>query len=155
MFKDAVLEISDEYEIDIQRLYDTVNMKFIVQPADFICYRYPNQIYVECKSTVSHSFAIYNQKQYERLLEKSKKKGVVAGMLIWFIEDKRVFWVDVVWAKIFKETTGAKSVSVTKLSDRANKEISGVFEIDQKTTRVNPKMDLRSFFDKIKKYYGE
>lgn len=157
IFSKAVAEIQEEYSIDILRLYDTRNMKWVTQPADFICYRYPNILYVECKSTQLKSFGVYRQRQYPKLLEKARCKGVAAGMLIWFIKEKRVFWVDILWAHVRTldrkcETT---AISIKTLEERAKMGIGGVIEIEQTTRNVNPKMNLRPFFDQIRKFYSE
>jgi len=71
---------------------------------DFIVYKYPTLIYLECKSTHGASLPIYSEpkpdkkgelhgfygnirdNQWEGLLEKSKIRGVKAGVLIWFVD---------------------------------------------------------------------
>ena len=48
MFKKATLALKEKgYDVDIIRLYDIIGKKTLSQPADFITYRYPFEIYVE------------------------------------------------------------------------------------------------------------
>lgn len=141
--------IEEGFEVTIDRLYDVIGKKTIEQPSDYICYRFPNQIYVECKSTHDTSFSYFDQPQYERLLEKSKIKGVKAGMLIWFVVQKRVFWTDIEWLQAFYKTYGIKSITANKLDYYSKNKIQGVFEVDQTTSRINPEMNLKSLYNYI------
>lgn len=141
--------IKEGFNVTIDRLYDVIGKKTIEQPADYICYNYPNQIYVECKSTHDNLFSYYTQPQYERLIEKSKIEGVKAGMLIWFVSQKRVFWADIDWLQAYYMTSGVKSVSPTKLESFVKLGVKGIFEVEQHTTRINPEMRLESLFNYI------
>lgn len=137
------------FQVDIQRLFDVVGKKTIEQPADFICYYMPNQIYVECKSTSTSSFSFESQPQYPRLLEKSKINGIRAGMLVWFVEDKRVFWFDIRWLNAYNKVSGKKSFSVSVIDKFLKEGIHGIYEIDQTTQRVKPEMRLEGLFKYI------
>lgn len=149
-FKDTVLtHVKDGFDVDIQRLYDVIGKKTIDQPADFVCYKYPNEIYVECKSTHDSSFSYFTQPQYERLIKKAKHKGVKAGMLLWFVVQKKVFWLDIQWLQAFYESLHIKSVNVNKLLEYIKLNVYGVFEVEQKTIRINPEMNLKSLFEYI------
>ena len=149
-FSDTVKELQAQgFQVDIQRLYDVVGKKTINQPSDFICYYYPNEIYVECKSTNDSSFSYYYQPQYPRLIEKSKIRGIKAGMLIWFVKYKRVFWVDIDWMQGLFNSSGVKSFTVNRLSDAIKYKMHGVFEVEQTSVRINPKMHLESMFEFI------
>ena len=150
MFKEATMKLQAEgYPVDITRLYDVIGKKTLSQPADFICYRYPNEIYVECKSTNDTSFAYFSQPQYPRLIERARMQGVVAGMLVWFVKAKRVFWVDINWMVGYFASNGIKSYTVGRLERAISDGIKGVFEVDQKTVRVNPDMHLESLYNYI------
>lgn len=146
LFENATLVIDD---VDIQRLYDVIGKKTIEQPADYVCYKYPNEIYVECKSTHSTSFDYYNQPQYSRLINKSSQKGVKAGMLVWYVNSKEVFWLDIEFLQAFYSTNHIKSLTVNRLNSYITNHIDGVFKIDQTTKRVNPEMHLESMFNYI------
>lgn len=62
---------------------------------DFGVYQYPFQYYFECKSLVGNTLnfeGAITVNQWDGLLEKSAIKGVVAGVLVWFIDhDMTVF----------------------------------------------------------------
>lgn len=153
IFRSAVEEAKERgYQVDIQRLFDVIGKKTIEQPSDFICYHKPNQIYVECKSTNKNYFSFYEQRQYTRLLEKSKIDGVIAGMLVWFVQEKRVFWLDIKFLNGFYIGTGLKSISIKRLDGLLSDDVCGVYEIEQKTTRVKPKMNIEKFFNDIVRY---
>lgn len=138
-FRKATEKIQSEgFQVDIHRLYDVVGKKTIEQPSDFICYRYPNEIYVECKSTHDTSFSYFTQPQYERLIKKSKISGVKAGMLVWFVKKKRIFWMDIDWMQAHYKTRGVKSVSISVLERFLAEGIYGVYEVKHITPRINP-----------------
>ena len=149
LFESAVLEFKNEGgQVDIQRLFDVVNKKTIKQPSDYICYYKPNQIYVECKSTHNSYFNFFEQPQYERLLEKIKVDGIKGGMLVWYVNAKRVFWFDISWLYSYNCISGKKSISLGYIDNRYVGNY-GIFEIDQTTARVKPKMKLESMFKYI------
>lgn len=142
---------SEGKQIDIVRLYDVIGKKTINQAADYVCYRYPHEVYVECKSVHDNSFSYYFQPQYTRLIEKTKVPGLRAGFLIWFIEDKCIYWVDVNWLECFYSNTGIKSISVKRLENYISTGARGVYKVDAKFAITNPKsMDIDALFDYIK-----
>ena len=150
MYYKATVALQNEgYPVDVSRLYDVVNKKTIEQPADYIAFREPNEIYVECKSTNDTSFDYYDQPQYTRLIKKSLIKGVRAGMLVWFVKLKRVFWVDARFLQGFYASYKLKSFTVGRLVQMIESKVDGVFEVEQETKRVNPEMRLRSLYNYI------
>ena len=56
---------------------------------DFIVYRMPLEYHIECKSIHGNTFPFSNitDNQFKGLLEKSKIKGVVAGLIIWWVDN--------------------------------------------------------------------
>ena len=73
---------------------------------DFIVYNYPCQYYIECKSCYGNTMSIHSNdpkkrygnitnNQWEGLLDKSKKPGVRAGILVWFIDHDVTYWIDI------------------------------------------------------------
>lgn len=150
IFSDAVEEIMvNGYQVDIQRLYDVIGKKTINQPADFMCYKKPNEIYVECKSTNKPYFSYYSQPQYPRLIDKSKIDGVKAGMLVWYVQSKRVFWFDIDFLTKYYASTSIKSLSIKKIDMLLQDKTTGLYEIEQVTIRVKPKMSIDKFFDYV------
>lgn len=65
-------------------------------PADFTAFKKPNYLYIECKSCQEKRFDIksrISENQWIKLLDKSKFEGVLAGYLIWFVKEEKVFWI--------------------------------------------------------------
>lgn len=128
----------DNLDVTIDRLYDVIGKKTIDQPADFICYKSPNQIYVECKSRNKHTFSYYTAPQYERLIKKANVTGVRCGMLVWFVQEKMIFWVDIDWLQMYYQRTGVKSINAYKLDEYVKDHITGVYKLDCDFPRINP-----------------
>lgn len=73
----------------IDRLHDqTTGYVGSKNICDFIVYKYPYQYYIECKTIHGNTFPLSNitDTQYNGLLEKSRIKGVIAGVIIWWID---------------------------------------------------------------------
>lgn len=101
----------------IDRIYDTVSgYKSISNISDFIAYIYPNIFYIEAKSCKGNTFPIDRLTQYEKLLPKVGIRGVRAGVLLWFIEHGKVFYVPISTFTQLKKD-GKKSVNVKMEND--------------------------------------
>lgn len=91
--------------VSIDRVHDqTTRYKGSTNICDFIVYREPYEYYFECKSVHGNTLSIYSipkkgkdgklhgfygnirDNQWEGLLEKSKIKGVYAGVICWWID---------------------------------------------------------------------
>ena len=98
----------------VDRLYDvTTGYKSIKQVCDFICYSYPNIFYTECKSCLGNTFPFSNLSQYDKLKKKVGIKGVRVGVVIWFRDHGKVFYVPIkTITQMMKD--GKKSVNVNK-----------------------------------------
>ena len=133
-------------KVDITRLYDTTNgYKTIHNPSDFIAYCYPTHYYIECKSRQGNTLSISEITQLEDLKTKSKVYGNLAGVILWYIKHKRVFWVDIRYIEEL-EKSGAKSININEI-DLQSKYI---YEIPSKTPRVYPQMFMEEFFNNVK-----
>ena len=105
-FEDVVREALERVpDVSVDRLHDQTN-GYIGSSniCDFIVYRKPYQLYIECKSVHGNTLSIHSipkpdrygvlhgfygditDKQWEGLLEKSKIRGVTAGVLIWWVD---------------------------------------------------------------------
>ena len=62
---------------------------------DFICYVYPHIYFIECKEKKGNTFPLENLTQYERLLQVKNKLGAVVGVVIWYSEHDKVFFVPI------------------------------------------------------------
>ena len=80
---------------------------------DFIAYKHPNQFYLECKSCYGNTLNFNNitDTQWSGLLEKSSIEGVVAGVLIWFIDHDITLFMPITSLESMKQD-GDKSVNV-------------------------------------------
>ena len=91
--------------VSIDRIHDqTTGYVGSSNVCDFIVYKKPYLIYIECKSVHGNTLSIHSipkpdkrgklhgfygnisDKQWEGLLEKSKIDGVMAGVLCWWID---------------------------------------------------------------------
>jgi hypothetical protein len=105
-FEDAVRESLEKIQdVSVDRIPDQVTKyKGSTNICDFIAYKHPTLFYIECKSVQGNTLSIHSipkrgkdgklhgfygnirDNQWEGLLEKSKIKGVVAGVLCWWID---------------------------------------------------------------------
>ena len=62
---------------------------------DFITYVYPNIFYLELKSTKGNTlpFSNISKNQWAGLLEKENIEGAGAGIVVWFLEHDKTFFV--------------------------------------------------------------
>lgn len=98
--------------VSIDRLYDSTNgFKGIAGICDFIVYKYPYQLYLECKSIHGNTFPLSNitQTQYTGMLLKSCIKGVHAGVMIWFVDKDVTLYVPISTIRRLKDI-GSKSI---------------------------------------------
>lgn len=104
-------------DVSIDRIYDSVSgYKTISNISDFIAYHYPNIFYCECKSHLGNTFPLSNLTQYDKLKEKVGIKGVRVGVIIWFIDHKRVCYVPISTITMMKKDN-KKSVNVKMLDN--------------------------------------
>lgn len=102
-------------ESTIDRIYDvTTGYKSISNVCDFICYKYPNIFYIECKSHKGTSFPFVNLTQYSKLKDKVGIKGVRAGVILWLYEKDLVLYVPISTISQMM-TDGKKSVGIRDL----------------------------------------
>lgn len=103
MAKNKGKEFEQRVKADIQkldnvsllRLYDTTNgFKGISQPCDFVLYKYPNQYFLECKTTIGNTWSLHYT-QYEKQKEIFDKhiKGIRIGVIIWFEKHDAVIYL--------------------------------------------------------------
>lgn len=135
---EAMMKVPD---IDVQRLYDPTNGYVGVRnPSDYIVYKYPYQYYIECKCTWENTLHKDYITQLDDLYKKSKTKGVIAGVFIWFIKhDVTVFITAESLVEHFKTH---KSVNVKDVKDDPYLLVPG------KKKRVFFDYDMESFFSR-------
>lgn len=85
--------------VAIIRLYDTTNgFKGINNPCDLIIYKKPKMIMLECKTIKGHLLNFkghIRENQWDKLLYYSKYEGIEAGILVWFRDENKTFYIDI------------------------------------------------------------
>ena len=114
----------------IIRLFDnTSGYLSISNISDFICYKYPNIFFIECKSHKGASIPIEKITQYNKLITMSNILGVRSGVVLWLYEKDKVLYVPATTLqKLLLD--GEKSVGVRHL------ETENIIEIPSKKLRV-------------------
>lgn len=97
------------------RLYDnTSGYLSISNISDYICYKYPNIFFIECKSHRGASIPFENISQYQKLITLSNTLGVRCGIVLWLYEKDIVLYIPVSVIKQLKDI-GEKSVGIRHL----------------------------------------
>ena len=92
--------------VSVDRLHDQTNgFKGSTNICDFIVYRNPYQFYFECKTIHGNTFPLTNltDNQYKGLLEKSKIRGVVAGVICWWVDKDVTKFIPISVIQILKD----------------------------------------------------
>lgn len=89
-FEQVVRESFEKlYGVSVDRIPDqTTRYKGSTNICDFMVYQFPTLFYIECKTIHGNTFPLTNIRpnQWTGLLEKSKIQGVVAGVIVWWID---------------------------------------------------------------------
>lgn len=88
-------------------------------PCDFFCFP-PNQFwFIECKAHAGLSIPFTAIRQYDKMLEWEKKgyEQVHYGVVIWFYDHDKVYWVSLAEMKKMK-ADGEKSIGMRMLKDK-------------------------------------
>ena len=146
--------------VSIDRLHDQTNgFAGSSNICDFIVYKKPYEYYFECKSIHGNTFPLSNltDKQYKGLLEKSKIKGVVAGVIVWWIDKDVTRFIPIKTVYEFK-SLGYKSIrydsGIPDYLNYADSEYC-ISDIKGKKKRVFFDYDMQDFFDSIEERKGE
>ena len=130
----------------IDRLHDQTNgFKGSQNICDFVVFRQPNIMYLECKSCHGNTFPLSNitQTQWNGLLEKDLFQGVYAGVMIWWIDKDVTKFVPIYDLQLFADN-GAKSI-------RFDTELG--IEVPGKKKRVFFEYDMEKFWEELKNEY--
>ena len=143
VIKEAFLRVPGTSVI---RLLDPTNGYMGIRNiCDFIVYKYPHQYLIECKSVHENTFR-YSTKsnhitdtQWEGLLEAGKIKGVVSGVIVWYVlKDVTKFYP--IWKLKRLKDAGKNSV---RYDDENGVVLCGVKK------RVFFDYDMQQFFDEV------
>ena len=112
------------------RLYDnTSGYLSISNISDYICYKYPNIFFIECKSHRGASIPFENISQYQKLITLSNTLGVRCGVVLWLYEKDRVLYIPATTIRSLIDK-GEKSVGLRHLEEER------IIEIPSKKLRV-------------------
>lgn len=132
--------------VSIDRLHDqTTGFKGSSNICDFIVYKEPNEFYIECKSVhgASLPFSNITDKQWQGMLEKSRIKGVFAGVICWWIDKNVTLFIPIQVLQICKYR-GWKSIRYDVSGYRGS-----IKEIKGKKKRIFFEYDMKEFFNEI------
>jgi len=93
-------------DVSIDRLHDqTTGYVGSSNICDFIVYKYPTLLYIECKSCHGNTWSLSNltDNQYRGLLQKSRIMGVVAGVIVWWIDKDVTEFFTIEYLRYLKE----------------------------------------------------
>jgi len=146
-FEQAVREAFEKNpNISIDRLSDPTGGYLGVRNiCDFIVYKYPFQLYLECKVQQGNTlnWSRISDNQWNGLLEKSKIPGVVAGVLVWFIDHDITTFVPIQELEMLRCGHGQKSLHVNHLNFRDNIPLQG------RKKRIFFKYDVEGFLKSV------
>ena len=121
-FEAAVREAFEKCpEVSVDRLPDpTGGYAGVRNICDFVFYRYPFLLFVECKvqqgNTLNFKGRI-TENQWGGLLEKSKIPGVIAGVMVWFVDHDKTVFVPIQELAYIRDIQQKKSLSALNLGD--------------------------------------
>ena len=145
-FEGIVRECFERAGFCIDRLHDQTNgFKGSQNICDFVVFRQPNIMYLECKSCHGNTFPLSNitQTQWNGLLEKDLFQGVYAGVMIWWIDKDVTKFVPIYDLQILADS-GAKSIRF---------DTAFGIEVPGKKKRVFFEYDMEKFWEELKNEY--
>ena len=130
----------------VLRLYDvTTGYKNQNNICDFIVFKYPNIILLECKTTNQSTLNFKSQirpNQLSSLLRNKNKKGVIPGILCWFIKNDKTIFIPIDYIQELMDNNH-KSFNINNYNK------SKVIELIGNKKRVFFEYDLESFLEGI------
>lgn len=96
---------------------DTAGYKGIRNICDFVVFFNGYLIYIECKTIHGKSFNFKNltDNQYNGLQNKSSYNSVIAGILLWFVDEDLTIFVPARVLYMLKEVDEQKSIKINDL----------------------------------------
>lgn len=126
---------------------------------DFSVYSFPYQYYIECKSLIGNTLnfgSMITQDQWDGLLQKSQIPGVIAGVMIWFIDHDTTIFTPIEELKRIRDA-GAKSLNIKNLAVATpiNENQVFNFKIAGRKKRVLFEYNTDPFFQESHKWAGK
>lgn len=138
-------------DISIDRLHDqTTGFIGSSNICDFIVYRKPYEFYFECKSVHGNTLPFRNitETQWNGLLEKSKIKGVFAGVLCWWVDMDITAFVPIQFLE-WQRGIGRKSLHYSLAVDAYFENWINCTKVQGKKKRVFFEYDMEVLLDEI------
>jgi hypothetical protein len=150
VIKESFLKVPN---VSIDRLPDPMaGYAGIKNICDFIVYKEPYEYYIECKSVHGNTLPFSNitDNQWKGLLEKSKIKGVRAGIICWWVDKDVTLFLPIQLLASLRGQ-GKKSVrfddNCYKYVDVKPYYVYSVYQIKGKKKRVFFDYDMKSFLE--------
>jgi recombination protein U len=155
VIKEGFLKLPD---VSIDRLRDPVGGQLGIRNiCDFIVYQYPNQFYFECKAVHGNTLNFkshISDFQWHGLSEKAKIPGVIAGVLVWFIDHNCTFFVSI--NELNKSlSAGNKSLNINNIFSEPDMSKSQLILIVGKKKRLFFDYNLQGFLLGLKTMMSE
>lgn len=142
VIKESFLKVPD---VSIDRLRDAPKkLKNVDNPSDFIVYKKPHEIYVECKSHKGNTlpFSCIREEQIKGMLNKALIPGVIAGIIVWYIDRDITVWLSIDVIVTLMEF-GYKSINIKDLDKIPHKIVPG------KKKRIYFDYDMNKFLEDL------
>lgn len=155
LFRDGFSKLPN---VSIDRLRDPVGGQLGIRNiCDFIVYQQPNQFYFECKAIHGNTLNFkthISDYQWQGLTEKAKISGVVAGVVVWFIDHEITFFISI--NELNKELSkGKKSVNIKDIYDEYDINTTQIIMVTGKKKRLFFDYNFRSFLLNLKVMWSE
>lgn len=141
-FEKEVQGFLQEAGYSVIRLYDTMmGYAGVSNPCDFVAYKKPNIIYMECKSTyngILNFKSDIRESQWEGLTKRKDVDGAVCGFLVWFVSLDKTLFVPIQTMLELREQ-GYKSLDTQAVKNFPH------FEVEGKRTKIYFKYDVERF----------
>ena len=141
-------QLSNVDNVYVLRLYDTMfAARGIRNPADFIAYKKPNMILLECKTTAGASLPFKNisDGQWEDIYNATQKaKGILGVILIWYYDKDVTLAVDI--RKLVElKNNGEKSLRFDACGD-------GIIKVHGAKAKLYYTYDFKSMLEEVHKW---
>lgn len=158
--KDFEGQIHDAFlksEYEVERIPDQMSgFAGSSNICDFIVYKYPYIGYIECKSCYGNTLSIssngekrhygdISDTQWNALLKRYGKKGIVSGYIVWFIDYDLTVFISAATMKALRDS-GAKSFNIRNIDMRYPDAIPH-YVIKGKKRRVLFDYDMTNFME--------
>ena len=133
-------------DTNVERMADPVQGYLGVRNhADFIVYHKPYEYHIECKSVHGNTLPFSNitKNQWDGLLEVSKIDGIIAGVIVWFVDRDITLFIPIQTLQLMKDV-GIKSIRYDVLDDCEGD--TDILEIKGKRKRVFFDYSMQDFF---------